>query len=432
MPASSLISPVVDQLADLALWEAELSDDPQMVACALLARFSGIPERRGRRGLRHPLVAVLVLVACATLVVGNDSITAIRQWAAKVPQDTLARIGARCDVLRGRYLVPSERTIRRVLAGLDADALDTASCGFAADVVRGRAPMPRMPQDEAVREREARRTAQRALTHPVPSGLLPAVAVDGKAVRGARTGTRGVFLVGAVAHGSGAVLAQRQVPDKRGENSVVGDLLTALEVAGTVITLDALHTTAATARLITEHLHAHYLLVLKGNQPTAWHEAAALLRAGGVLRAPAGAIEHDRGHGRIERRTLRVTNATPALFPGARQVIHLRRDTGDLDGAWTGKQEILAITSLPADLAGPAQLNHYLRGHWTVENKLHWVRDVTFHEDASHLRTGTAPRALATFRNLAINTFRLAGRTNIAHARRDLLNYDDAFAVYAI
>ncbi|WP_366932788.1 transposase [Pseudonocardia sp.] len=77
------------------------------------------------------------------------------------------------------------------------------------------------------------------------------------------------------------------------------------------------------------------------------------------------------------------------------------------------------ITSLPAGLAGPAQLNHYQRQHWTVENRLHWTRDVTFGEDKSQVRTGTAPRALAGFRNLTINTFRLAGRANIAHARRD-------------
>ena len=67
-----------------------------------------------------------------------------------------------------------------------------------------------------------------------------------------------------------------------------------------------------------------------------------------------------------------------------------------------------------------------------MENRLHWVRDVTFHEDNSQLRTATAPRAMATLRNLAISTFRLAGRANIAHARRDLLNHNDAFAVYHI
>ena len=67
-----------------------------------------------------------------------------------------------------------------------------------------------------------------------------------------------------------------------------------------------------------------------------------------------------------------------------------------------------------------------------MENCLHWTRDVTFREDDSQLRTGTAPRAAASFRNLSLNTFRLAGRANIAHARRDLHDRTDVFAVYGI
>jgi hypothetical protein len=120
------------------------------------------------------------------------------------------------------------------------------------------------------------------------------------------------------------------------------------------------------------------------------------------------------------------------VFPGARQVFRLRRDVGGLDDVRTGKEIVFGMTSLPADLAGPDHLSHYAREHWCVENRLHWIRDVTFHEDNSQLRTGTAPRALASFRNLGINTFRLDGRANIAHARRDLLHHDDAFAVYGI
>jgi hypothetical protein len=96
------------------------------------------------------------------------------------------------------------------------------------------------------------------------------------------------------------------------------------------------------------------------------------------------------------------------------------------------KQIVYGITSLPADLACPAHLNYYEGRHWHVENRLHWVRDCSWHEDASQLRTGTAPRALSTFRNLAINAFRLAGRANIAYARRDLHDSDDAFNTFGI
>ena len=112
------------------------------------------------------------------------------------------------------------------------------------------------------------------------------------------------------------------------------------------------------------------------------------------------------------------------LFPAARQAFRLRRDVGDLDGDWTSKEIVYGITSLPATFAGPSHLNHYQRQHWVVGNRLHWTRDVTSREDLSQVRTGTTPRVLATIRNLAISTFRLAGRANIAHARRDLLHHD--------
>jgi hypothetical protein len=294
--------------------------------------------------------------------------------------------------------VPSERTFRRVLAGLDGDALDTATCGYAADVVRGYAPSPVIAtSDDEPAEREQRRAATRAVTHPRPAGLLPAAAIDGKLLHGTHTENGQVFLVAAITHDRGVILGQRQVPDKRGENSVITDLLTPLHVAGMMLTLDALHTNKKTARLITGPLNAHYMLILKGNQPLTYQAAQALLSGTDTEFADHTNIDDDRGHGRTERRTLRVAPSDDTLFPGARQVFRLRRDTGGLDGVRTSKEIIHGIVSVDADLAGPQHLNHYARRHWVVEN-----------------------------------TFRLAGRANIAHARRDLHASRDAFAVYGI
>jgi len=420
-------------LAGLAERELASAADPTQGQSALVARLSKVPDLRRRRGRRHPLVVVLALAACATLVVGGDSVTAIWQWAARASQDKLGRLKARRNPLTGRFLVPSERTFRRVLANLDAAALDAAIGGWAADVARGAVPAPVVPATPGPPERGQRRTVQRTIEHPAPDGLLPAAAVDGKALRGARTPEGGrVFLVAAIDHTSGAVLGQRQVGDKRGEGAAARDLLTGLRTPAMVWTLDALHTTKATARLITKDLHGHYILIVKGNQPIARAAAAALLSGPDTDWVATTAVEDDRGHGRVERRTIRVAPADDALFPGAVQAFRLRRDTGGLDGVWTGKEIVYGITSLPADLAGPAQLNHYERRHWVVEDRLHWVRDVSFREDASQMRTGTAPRALAAFRNLAISALRLAGRANIAHARRDLHHHHDAFAVYGI
>ena len=423
----------LDQLAGLAERELGSAADPAEAESVLVARLSKVPDLRRRRGLRHPLVVVLALAACATLVVGGDSVTAIWQWAARTSQDKLARLGARRHPWTGRFLVPSERTFRRVLGKLDADALDAALGGWAADVARGVVPAPVVAATPGPPEREQRRATQRSVGHPAPDGLLPAAAVDGKALRGARTAGGGrVFLVAAIDHATGAVLGQRQVGDKRGEGAAARDLLTGLRAPGMVWTLDALHTTKATARLITQDLHGHYILIIKGNQPIARDAAAALLRGPNADWVATTAIEDDRGHGRVERRIIRVAPADDSLFPGAVQAFRLRRDSGGLDGVWTGKEIVYGITSLPADLAGPAQLNHYERRHWVVEDRLHWVRDVTFGEDASQLRTGTAPRALAAFRNLAISALRLAGRANIAHARRDLHDHNDAFAALGI
>jgi predicted transposase YbfD/YdcC len=436
--SSSLIDPVVDHLADLALWEAELAADPGAVdpltmVSPLVARLAQVPDPRRLRGLRHPLLVILVLTACATLVTGNDGMTAIRQWAARTPQDVLHRLGARRNPLTGRYLVPSERTFRRVLAAVDGDDLDTATCGYAADIVRGHVPAPQIPAapDEPT-EREQRRTTTRAVTHPAPAGLLPAAAIDGKLLHGTRTATGQVFLVAAITHEKAVILGQRQVADKRGETTATEPLLTPLDVAGMLLTLDALHTTKKTARLITGPLNAHYLLILKGNQPLTLQAAQALLSGTDTEFTDHCDSSDDRGHGRTERRTIRVAPCDDSLFPGARQVFRLRRDTGGLDGVRTSKQIIHGIVSLDADDAGPQHLNAYARGHWAVENRLHWTRDVTFGEDDSQLRTGTAPRNLAAMRNLALNTFRLAGRANIAHARRDLHDRADVFAVYSI
>jgi predicted transposase YbfD/YdcC len=379
------------------------------------------------------LVVVLALAACATLVVGGDSVTAIWQRAARASQEKLGRPKARRNPLTGPFLVPSERNFRRVLASLDAEALDAAIGGWAGDVARGAVPAPVVAAPPGPREREQRRVAQRAVQHPTPEGLLPAAAVDGKALRGARTPDGGrVFLVAAIDHSSGAVLGQRQVPDKRGEGAAAHDLLTGLHAPGMVWTLDALHTTKATAGLITKSMLGHYILVIKGNQPIARAAAAALLTGPDTDWAATTAAEDDRGHGRVERRTIRVAPADDSLFPGAAQAFRLRRDTGGLDGVWTVKQIVYGITSLPADLASPPQLNHYERRHWVVEDRLHWIRDVTFSEDKSQVRTGTAPRALAAFRNLAVTALRFAGRANIAHARRDLHNHNDAFAALGI
>ena len=132
-----------------------------------------------------------------------------------------------------------------------------------------------------------------------------------------------------------------------------------------------------------------------------------------------GTCEKDgKGHGRRERRSIRTAPAGCIDWPASAQVMRIRRDTGPTHGHWTAKEVAYAVTSLPAGPVGPRQLATYARLHWGVENKEHYVRDVTFREDAQKARTGNMPASLAALRNLVIGATRKAGFANIAHARR--------------
>jgi predicted transposase YbfD/YdcC len=124
-----------------------------------------------------------------------------------------------------------------------------------------------------------------------------------------------------------------------------------------------------------------------------------------------------KGHGRGEIRRIKVCTVAGLLYPGAAQAIELKRRRVNCKTGKISIKTVYAVTSLSAGQASPAQHASLIRGHWSVE-ALHHVRDTTFAEDASQLRTGNAPRAMATWRNLAIGTLRLAGRHHIATALR--------------
>lgn len=125
----------------------------------------------------------------------------------------------------------------------------------------------------------------------------------------------------------------------------------------------------------------------------------------------------DTGHGRGEIRRIRVCAVNSLLFPGARRAVQLKRRRVDRKTGKVSIKTVYAGTSLTAEQAAPAELARLIRSHWKIE-ALHHVRDVTFAEDASQLRTGAAPRAMATWRNLAIGALRLAGKSSTAAGLR--------------
>lgn len=154
---------------------------------------------------------------------------------------------------------------------------------------------------------------------------------------------------------------------------------------------------------------------MKNNQPTLYTQLKTLP----WQQVPAGFDAREKGHGRAEWRTLKVTAVAAGIaFPHAAQAIQIRRRRRPLTATqrWS-TQTSYAVTSLPASQATPAQLAQWVRGHWGIE-ALHHIRDVTYGEDASQIRTGNGPQVMATLRNLGIAILKPTGHTSIAAACR--------------
>ena len=346
----------------------------------LLEALAQVPDPRDPRGIRYRLAPVLAVAVCATLA-GARSYAAIAEWAADAPPRLRTRLG-----LPGT--VPDLATIWRVLTAVDPAALDAAAGVWV----------------------NAQLAARR------PPGRRVVVAVDGKTVRGARSADGSApHLLACLDHRSGAVLAQAAVDGKTNEITMFTTLLDqAGDLNEVLVTADALHAQREHATWLAAR-GGHYLVTVKGNQPGLLRQ----LRSLPWKDVPEGHVQDGRAHGRIEKRTIKAATVTAGLaFPHAAQAIQIIRKTRRPGSRKWRAETSYAITSLPAAQARPDQLAGWIRGHWTIENKLHWVRDVTFGEDASAARTGTGPHVMATLRNLVISILRLAGHASIARALR--------------
>ena len=348
-----------------------------LLAADLLVALAVVADPRHARGVRHRLVTVLATAVCAVLA-GARAYVGIAEWAHDLPVSVRMRIGI------GRR-APSESTFRRVLQSVDADELDRVVSGWLAD-------------------RAAAATA---------AGAVRAVAVDGKTARGSRTPQRAArHLFAAFDHSSGVVLGQSEVDDKTNEISAFAPLLDRIDITGTIVTADALHTQDRHANYLHER-GAHYVFIVKNNRPRLRAQLAGLPWRD----IPAADITYDKGHGRVESRTLKLTTIGSGIaFPHAKlaiQITRRRRATG----RWH-TEAVYAVTDLGFSDIRPDQLTEIIREHWSIENKLHWIRDVTFAEDHCQIRTGNGPAVMATLRNFALSRHRQAGATNIAAACR--------------
>jgi predicted transposase YbfD/YdcC len=365
---------VVDPDVPVAVWEV----------------LSTVTDPRGRRGRRHQLATVLV-VALSAVTAGARSLAAIADWAADLPRWAWPRLGI-------TRRAPAVSTIRRVLVLVDADVVDAVLHAWLAAL-----DTPQ-PQDTGPN------------TEPVG---LRAVAVDGKSARGSRQpdGSR-THLFSMVEHRTGQPLGQVQAPAKGFEIAAFATVLDRIDLRGVVVTADALHTQARHANYLHRH-GGHYVFTVKGNQPGLYRQLGALPWP----RVPIADRADGKGHGRRETRTVQVVGVHPRLvFPHAKLAARIVRERTSTATGVTSREVAYAVTSLTHDQVTAKQLAILIRGHWAIENRVHWVRDVTFGEDASQVRTGSAPRVLATFRNIAIGLTRRAGQANAAATTRRISN----------
>jgi predicted transposase YbfD/YdcC len=411
-------------LADALI--ADLAESDSGVTSSLAAALAAVPDARHRRGRRHELCGVLAIGACACLT-GATSYVAIGEWAAAQGSAVLDCLGE--GSADARRVLPCEATLRRCLQTTDAAALDAAVAGWAV----------------------SRLAAQQALAAGAHVDLMSpdrsrrVIAIDGKTLRGsapratpeqvaaAAAGGGRTHLVAAFDHAGGVSLGQVAcAPEagKGGEVAAAKELAATLDdrglLADSVITVDA----GFTARELAADLRsrgAHWMLRIKGNQKTLHTRLKALPWA----QVPEAARVRSVGHGRVETRTIRVIDLTGSsdgqgeFFPDATQALKIVRRRRTRWGRWS-VQTVYAITSLDARDADPALLACWVRGHWGIEARLHWIRDVVLGEDHSQVRTDHGPTNLACLRTLAINALRLVGHTNIAaglrqHARTPLL-----------
>ena len=378
---------------------ALLFDLEQLYRC-----LQTVPDRRKRRGRRYPLAALLMIGVLAKLA-GQDSSRAIAHWA-KLRKHELSRL-----FQLKRQAMPHYSTWSRVLGqAVGSEEIEQTLGQFFADQKRSQSPKRGSIQ----------------------------VCLDGKTLRGTIPAghSHGVHLMAAYLPEQGVVLMQMQVGDKTNEITTAPKVVQALDLRGVVVTGDAMQAQRELSVHIVE-AQGDYLWIAKDNQPE-MHEEIALLFQPQQSRPGWSAVPMDfrsattfnKGHGRLEQRTITVSSllAGYSTFPYLAQVFRLE-SWAQLTGGRSRHEIRYGLTSLPASVASPERLLALVRGQWGIENGLHYRRDATMREDHSQLRMGHAPHLLALLNNTVVGLMARQGSTNLAELRREFAyQFDQALA----
>lgn len=355
---------------ELAGWQTESE------VLSVYMAMQQLTDTRRTQGKRYPLALVLTYVLVAKAA-GETTLLAIAEWIR----------------LRGRWLqamlpgvranFPCAATYSNVLRAVDPEQVNEVMMSL------------------LTRVRAAKREP----------GEQEHVALDGKTLRGTQKheaeDQKKMHQVSLYETNTGIVLKEQVVKDKESEQTRVEEFLLPLYVKGRIVSADALHTHAKTCASITAS-GGEYLFFAKGNQSTLKQDLHLFFREPPVdCRDWRTAETVDAGHGRIEQRALiastELNDFLAASWPGIAQVFRLRRR---FHHRFKCTQQIVyGFTSLTPQQAGPERLLELIRGHWAIENKLHYRRDVTLREDACQVRKGQAPRTLAILNSFVLALF---------------------------
>jgi predicted transposase YbfD/YdcC len=378
---------------------SERSMEKRQPSPSLLDHFSALRDPRQRWRVIYPLPEILLLTLCATLC-GMDDFVEIRTWGKE-----------RLDFLR-RFLpyergLPAHDTLNDVFNALDGDLFKACFANWV----------------ETLRD-----------------GDPEIVAIDGKTARRSHARGQGrepLHLVSAWASRQRLVLGQQATPDKSNEIAAIPLLLERLELRGALVTIDAIGTQSAIAETIVKR-GGDYLLALKANRPTL-HEDVARFFADpppDMLQSPSETLDND--HGRLEQRRHLVCHDTAWLFSDRRyadepRFPHLAMigmvETTVERGGRISRERRYYLSSAKLDAKAFAAA---VRAHWGIENRLHWVLDVVFHDDLARLRTGFGPQNMAVIKHMAINLVRNPKDPHSLKVRRKKANLNPDYLEHLI
>ncbi len=366
----------------------------KLPTASILQHFSNIEDPRINRQKRHELPDIF-FIALSAVICGADNWVAIEEFG-KAKEDWFT------EQLGLTHGIPSHDTFGDVFAAIDTEQFSECFSSWVADLAR-------LTEGEVI-------------------------AIDGKCLRRSvdkASKKAAIHMVSAWAQHNSLVLGQVKVDDKSNEITAIPKLLSRLDIAGAVVTIDAMGCQKKIAQQIIQQ-EGDYVLSLKGNQGSL-HDDVVIYFTSPLSPEPALQTV-DGGHGRVETRTVRATDDISWLkerhpWPGLKSIIAVTA-TREL-GNKASEETRYFLSSLRAD--DPSKLEHAVRAHWAIENNLHWVLDVAFDEDSSRARKGHSAANFAVIRHIALNLIKSEKTSKVGvKTKRLKAGWDNAYLLRVI